>query len=158
MDADRHGTERPNHAMERTADRGTAPFGDDFHTATATDARARPPSLILFSLGPKIASPMDQFFDSTSPFWPVLVDFVVAFLAGAYIRRIGLRLVTCVAFPFAVAFLCAGPRNLLTGTGEQHGWALIILAWLFVLGLVGSAVGAIAGWWSWRWSSRRPRS
>src|SRR5438046_6967572 len=42
--------QRPNHAMERTADRRTLHFSDDFHTFTS-DARPRPPSLILFSLG-----------------------------------------------------------------------------------------------------------
>jgi hypothetical protein len=41
----------PNHAMERTSDRCTLHFCDDFHTSTPIDARSRPPSLILFSLG-----------------------------------------------------------------------------------------------------------
>jgi len=36
--------------MERTADRCTLHFRDDFHTSTSTDARPRPPSLSLFSL------------------------------------------------------------------------------------------------------------
>jgi hypothetical protein len=40
-----------NQAMERTADRCTLHFGDDFHTFTPNDARSRPPSLILVSLG-----------------------------------------------------------------------------------------------------------
>ena len=43
--------QRPNHAMERTADRRTLHFSDDFHTFTPSDARPRPPSLSLFSLG-----------------------------------------------------------------------------------------------------------
>ena len=38
--------------MERTADRCTLHFEDDFHTFTPSDARSRSPSLILFSLGP----------------------------------------------------------------------------------------------------------
>jgi hypothetical protein len=42
--------QRPNHAMERTADRRTVHFRDDFHTFTPSDVRPRPPSLILFSL------------------------------------------------------------------------------------------------------------
>jgi hypothetical protein len=41
----------PNHAMERTADRRTLHFCDDFHTSTPSVARLRPPSLILVSLG-----------------------------------------------------------------------------------------------------------
>src|SRR5437660_12421049 len=43
--------QRPNHAMERTADRRALHFSDDFHTPTPSDALRRPPSLILFSLG-----------------------------------------------------------------------------------------------------------
>jgi hypothetical protein len=39
-----------NNAMELTADRFEITFRDDFNTATASDARSRPPSLILFSL------------------------------------------------------------------------------------------------------------
>jgi hypothetical protein len=35
---------------QRTADRRALHFLDDFHTSTASDARSRPPSLILFSL------------------------------------------------------------------------------------------------------------
>ena len=42
--------------MERTADRCTLHFRDDFHTSTPRDARPRPPSLILFSLGDEEAS------------------------------------------------------------------------------------------------------
>ena len=38
--------------MEQTADRCTLHFRDDFHTFIPSDARPRPPSLILFSLGP----------------------------------------------------------------------------------------------------------
>jgi hypothetical protein len=37
--------------MERTADRCTVHFRYDFHQFTPSDARSRPPSLILFSLG-----------------------------------------------------------------------------------------------------------
>src|SRR2546421_703693 len=44
-------TTRPNHAMERTADRCKLHFCDDFHIPTPSDTRYRPPSLILFSLG-----------------------------------------------------------------------------------------------------------
>ena len=44
---------RSNHAMERTADRGTLHSRDDFHSSTPSDARPRPPSLILFSLDGK---------------------------------------------------------------------------------------------------------
>ena len=43
--------QRPNQAMERTADRRTLHFLDDFHTSTPSAARLRPPSLISFSLG-----------------------------------------------------------------------------------------------------------
>ena len=43
-------TEPSNHAMERTADRRAFQFGNGFHTFTPSDARPRPPSLILFSL------------------------------------------------------------------------------------------------------------
>ena len=39
-----------NHAMERTADRSARHISDDFHPSTPSDARSRPPSLILFSL------------------------------------------------------------------------------------------------------------
>src|SRR3954469_3790493 len=42
---------RPSHAMERTADRRSLHFRDDFHISNSSDARSRPPSLILFSLG-----------------------------------------------------------------------------------------------------------
>jgi hypothetical protein len=38
------------YAMKRTADRRTLHFLDDFPTSTPSDARSRPPSLILFSL------------------------------------------------------------------------------------------------------------
>ena len=40
-----------NQAMERTGGPLCAHFRDDFHSSTARDARSRPPSLILFSLG-----------------------------------------------------------------------------------------------------------
>src|SRR5262245_41768465 len=36
--------------MERTADRCTLHFRDDFYTSISSDARSRPPWLILFSL------------------------------------------------------------------------------------------------------------
>jgi hypothetical protein len=42
---------RPDQAMERTADSHTLYFYDDFHAFTPNDARSRPPSLVLFSLG-----------------------------------------------------------------------------------------------------------
>ena len=50
--------------MERTADRRTLHFGNDFYTPTPSNARSRPPSLILFSLGlmPHLLSPADREF------------------------------------------------------------------------------------------------
>ena len=43
-----HGTTIPNHAMERTADRYRVHILSVFDTPTPSDARPRPPSLILF--------------------------------------------------------------------------------------------------------------
>lgn len=40
----------PNPAMQRTPDRSLSTFCDDFRTSTASDARPRSPSLILFPL------------------------------------------------------------------------------------------------------------
>jgi hypothetical protein len=40
----------PNHAMERTADRCTINFRDDYFISTPSNVRSHPPSLILVSL------------------------------------------------------------------------------------------------------------
>src|SRR5436190_23073483 len=42
---------RPNHAMERTADRRTLHFSDDFRTFAPGDVRPHPPSPIWRPLG-----------------------------------------------------------------------------------------------------------
>jgi hypothetical protein len=50
-----------NHAMERMADRCAPHFGDDLHTFAPSEARSRPPSLILFSLdGSEQANPVGR--------------------------------------------------------------------------------------------------
>jgi uncharacterized protein (TIGR00369 family) len=52
-----------NYAMERTADRCTLDFRDDFHTSTPSDVRPRPPSLILFSSNPETGRDDGVFWD-----------------------------------------------------------------------------------------------
>src|SRR4051812_6719153 len=54
-------TPRPNHAMERTADRCALHLSDDFHISTPRYARSPPPSLILFSLDAE-AAPMNKAY------------------------------------------------------------------------------------------------
>ncbi len=65
-------SKRPNHAMERTADRCAFTFRDDFHTFTPSDARPRPPSLIFFSLdGECVHSPAPEDSHSSGS-WHIL--------------------------------------------------------------------------------------
>ena len=62
---------RPNHAMERTSVRRALHLLDDFHTSTPSNARSRPPSLILFSL------------DLMKTGLPLLLFWIAAFLMSA---------------------------------------------------------------------------
>jgi hypothetical protein len=59
--------QRPNHAMEQTADRRMTRLKEELRVMKTSDARSRPPSLILFSLGLINLFIIPHSFDSGVP-------------------------------------------------------------------------------------------
>ena len=94
---------------------------------------------------------MAAYFYMDSPVAPLFADCLFGFIAGALLRRFAFRLVTSIALPLGIAFICAGPGDLLFGQGEPQGWSMIVLVYLFAWGLLVSVVATALGHWSRRW-------
>ena len=84
----------------RTAVRST--FLNDFYTFTPSDARPRPPSLILFSLDAK--RPVTTWFPLLTYSLPFLRDCVIIIVCLAAYRAVRLPVLPWLAAQYAIAF------------------------------------------------------
>src|SRR5216110_3311639 len=74
----------------------------------------------LVLVRPKTHPRMAAYFYMDSPVAPLFADCLFGFIAGALLRRFAFRLVTSIALPLGIAFICAGPGDLLFGQGEPQ--------------------------------------
>ena len=80
----------------------------------------------------------------------IVVDFLLAFVAAAFSKRTVVRLVAWFVIPVFVALLLtlflAGPKALLTDTGESHGGAILIFFGGIIWGLAACSAGTLVGY------------
>jgi len=77
---------------------------------------------------------------------PLLISFTVGCLIGGLSRRASRRFLGWLVGALMVAIVFSSPQALLTGTGEAHGFALIVFIYLFPLGLMASGAGTLLGY------------